>query len=119
MKTICQTEEPAVASISDCGLRIAERKSVISELKGRNCLSEIRNPQSEIRNRSLPQSVIAEHQRGHCLNDRHRARQDTRIMASTSGQRGFLARGSDRFLIARNRRGRFESDPEKDVLAIA
>ena len=107
MKTICQSKEPEVP-IADCGLRTADRRNEFGEMdaKGgkKNCINEIigfqqsgirnwalfflsaiRNPQSEIGNRLLPEGVIAKNQRGHRFDDWHGARQDTGIMASARG----------------------------------
>jgi hypothetical protein len=41
--------------------------------------------------RALTQRVIAKHERGHRLDDRHRSRENTRIVASTGGKLGLLA----------------------------
>src|ERR1039457_2993172 len=79
MKTACQTEDPA---ISDCGFWIAEGKRCKGEVSGLRGVLTLRNPVFQIRNRLLPQGVIAQDESGHRFDDRHGAGQDAGVMAA-------------------------------------
>src|SRR5205823_3673744 len=71
------------------------------------------------RNCALPQSVIAENERGHCFDNRHGSWKNTWIMASAGGKLSLLVRSGDGFLLERNRCGRLKRNAKVNVFAIA
>src|SRR4029077_11234544 len=69
-------------------------------------------------NCSLPQSMIAKHQRGHRFHDRHCSGKNARIMASTRSELGLLARACHRLLFVGDRSCRLKRDAKITPLAI-
>jgi len=67
----------------------------------------------------LAQEVIADDERGHGLDHRDGAGQDAGIVTAPSGEFGGLAGDGDGLLRFGNRSGRFESDAEEDMFAVA
>ena len=63
--------------------------------------------------------MITQNQGGHRFNHRNGPRQHTRIVSSAGGEFSGFAGYCNGLLRSKNRRGRFESHPEKNVLAIA
>ena len=62
--------------------------------------------------------MVYEDERGHGLDDGHRAGHNAGIMAAASGQFRFLAVNIDGFLRAQNGGGRFKGDVEENFLAV-
>src|SRR6266496_4759548 len=79
-----------------------------------------RNPRSAIRdcNCSLPQSMIAKHQRGHRYHDRHGSGKNTRIMASARSELSLLARTGHGLLFMGDRSCRLKRDTKINLLSI-
>src|SRR5207248_3825837 len=69
--------------------------------------------------RLLPQGMVAKHERGHRFDYWDRARQNTRIVASASGELRLFTRYVNGFLFVRDRRCRLKSDAKVNFLAIA
>src|SRR5207253_1036905 len=67
---------------------------------------------------ALTERVIAQHERGHRLDHRHRARQNTRIVAAAGCESRLFARCADGFLFARNRRRRFERHSKINLFTV-
>ena len=62
--------------------------------------------------------MVGQHQGRHRLDDRHGARQDTRIVATTAFEFGIFAARSDGLLLTHDGGGGFEGNAENDALAI-
>src|SRR5438132_4043347 len=69
-------------------------------------------------NCSLPQSMIAKHQRGHRFHDRHRSGKNARIMASTRNELSLLARTGHGLLFVGDRSCRLKRDTKINLLSI-
>src|SRR5947208_6739346 len=69
-------------------------------------------------NCSLPQSMVAKHQRGHRFHDRHRSGKNTRIMASARSELSLLTRTSHGLLFVGNRSCRLKCDTKINFFSI-
>src|SRR6266487_1075251 len=106
--------------IADCRLQKEQRSASPSSL--------VDNPGAAVCNRnagncrgrncSLPQSMIAKHQRGHRFHDRHRSGKNARIMASARSELSLLARTGHRLLFVGDRSGRLKRDAKINLLPI-
>src|SRR5207244_5309998 len=67
---------------------------------------------------SLPQSMIAKHQRGHRFHDRHRPGKNARIMASARSELSLLARTGHGLLFVGDRSCGLKCDTKIDLLSI-